>query len=102
MSFEEVERRGSELHAKEPDRFARNVAAGQESDLAMICYTSGTTGSPKGAMLSFANLLSMAMNLHEVDPRRSTDEFVSFLPLAWIGEQMMRRTRRWIAADRLR
>ena len=89
ISFEQVERRGRELHAQQPDLFARNVAAGQESDLAMICYTSGTTGSPKGAMLSFANLLSMAMNLHEVDPRRSTDEFVSFLPLAWIGEQMM-------------
>src|SRR5207249_1353625 len=89
ISFEEVERRGRELHEREPERFARSVAAGQASDLAMICYTSGTTGSPKGAMLSFANLLSMAMNLHEVDPRRPNDEFVSFLPLAWIGEQMM-------------
>ena len=55
----------------------------------MICYTSGTTGSPKGAMLTFANLLTMAMSLHQVDPRRASDEFVSFLPLAWIGEQMM-------------
>jgi long-chain acyl-CoA synthetase len=40
-------------------------------------------------MLTFANLLTMAMSLHEVDPRRQRDEFVSFLPLAWIGEQMM-------------
>jgi long-chain acyl-CoA synthetase len=31
----------------------------------------------------------MALSLHEVDPRRPEDEFVSFLPLAWIGEQMM-------------
>jgi long-chain acyl-CoA synthetase len=89
ISFEEVERRGRELHAKVPDLFTRNVAQGQESDLAMICYTSGTTGSPKGAMLTFANLLKMAMSLHQVDPRRESDEFVSFLPLAWIGEQMM-------------
>jgi long-chain acyl-CoA synthetase len=40
-------------------------------------------------MLSYQNLLTMALNLHEVDPRRRGDEFVSFLPLAWIGEQMM-------------
>jgi len=89
LSFEEVERRGRELHASDPGLFSRNVAQGQGSDLALICYTSGTTGSPKGAMLTFANLLSMALSLHQVDPRRQSDEFVSFLPLAWIGEQMM-------------
>ncbi len=89
ISFEEVEKRGREMHARDPQLFAQTVAQGKGSDLAMICYTSGTTGSPKGAMLTFDNLLSMAMNLHQVDPRRPTDEFVSFLPLAWIGEQMM-------------
>jgi len=89
LSFEEVERRGRELHSSDPGLFSRNVAQGQGSDLALICYTSGTTGSPKGAMLTFANLLSMALSLHQVDPRRQSDEFVSFLPLAWIGEQMM-------------
>jgi long-chain acyl-CoA synthetase len=55
----------------------------------MVSYTSGTTGFPKGAMLSFRNLLDMALNLHDVDPKAPGDEFVSFLPLAWIGEQMM-------------
>src|SRR5207248_9653914 len=89
LSFEDVERRGRELHAKDPELFTSNVGKGQGGDLAMICYTSGTTGSPKGAMLTFANLLNMAMSLHQVDPRRQSDEFVSFLPLAWIGEQMM-------------
>ncbi|TMA10353.1 MAG: long-chain fatty acid--CoA ligase [Deltaproteobacteria bacterium] len=77
------------IYADPRGLFSRNVAQGQGSDLALICYTSGTTGSPKGAMLTFANLLSMALSLHQVDPRRQSDEFVSFLPLAWIGEQMM-------------
>ena len=75
--------------AMDPATFASNVAAGGGEDLAVICYTSGTTGFPKGAMLSYRNLLSMALALHQVDPRRESDEFVSFLPLAWIGEQMM-------------
>ncbi|HWE24583.1 MAG TPA: AMP-binding protein [Myxococcales bacterium] len=89
LSFSDVEARGRKLHEQKPRLFEENVARGQGSDLAMICYTSGTTGQPKGAMLSFANLLTMALSLHQVDPRKQSDEFVSFLPLAWIGEQMM-------------
>jgi long-chain acyl-CoA synthetase len=89
LSFEAVEEKGRQLAAAHPDRWLENVRAGQASDLAIISYTSGTTGFPKGAMLTFSNLLGMALNLHDVDPKRPEDEFVSFLPLAWIGEQMM-------------
>ena len=89
LDFKEVENFGRELEQRDPGLFARNVAAANYEDLAFICYTSGTTGFPKGAMLSFRNLLSMAANLMEVDPKFEKDEFVSFLPLAWIGEQMM-------------
>ena len=84
-----VQDKGRALAAEKPGLWDENVDAGRAEDLAIICYTSGTTGSPKGAMLTFANLLFMALSLSEVDPRRAGDEFVSFLPLAWIGEQMM-------------
>jgi len=89
LDFQEVEKYGRELERRERGRYGESVAAGRREDLALICYTSGTTGYPKGAMLSFRNLLTMATNLMEVDPKFETDEFVSFLPLAWIGEQMM-------------
>ena len=89
IAFTDVEAKGRELAAAQPALWAANVARGKAADLAIISYTSGTTGFPKGAMLSFRNLLGMAMNLHAVDEKRPTDEFVSFLPLAWIGEQMM-------------
>ncbi len=89
LDFKEVENFGRELETSEPELYERNVAATGYEDLALICYTSGTTGFPKGAMLSFRNLLSMAANLMAVDPKNEADEFVSFLPLAWIGEQMM-------------
>src|SRR3954469_20396626 len=89
QSFAALKAQGQKRHATEPDRWLEEVRKGSGEDLAIICYTSGTTGFPKGAMLSYRNLLSMALSLHEVDPRRPDDEFVSFLPLAWIGEQMM-------------
>ncbi|MEF3255451.1 MAG: AMP-binding protein, partial [Deferribacterales bacterium] len=60
-----------------------------ENDVAVMCTTSGTTGFPKLAMLSHKNLIFMAKSLAEADPKFEDDEFVSFLPLPWIGEQMM-------------
>ncbi|MBP2673224.1 MAG: AMP-dependent synthetase and ligase [Deltaproteobacteria bacterium] len=89
LDFREVQNSGRDLERREPGVYERNVEGTRIDDMAFICYTSGTTGFPKGAMLSFRNLLSMASNLIEVDPKFEKDEFVSFLPLAWIGEQMM-------------
>ncbi|HET8539478.1 MAG TPA: long-chain fatty acid--CoA ligase [Anaeromyxobacter sp.] len=89
LSFEAVEEIGRNLAKEKPGLYDENVAQASADDVAIICYTSGTTGNPKGAMLSYRNLLSMALALDEVDPKLRDDEFVSFLPLAWIGEQMM-------------
>ncbi len=89
LSFDAVREQGRALHASQPRRFEDSVRLGKADDLAIISYTSGTTGFPKGAMLSFRNLLCMALALHEVDEKREGDEFVSFLPLAWMGEQMV-------------
>jgi long-chain acyl-CoA synthetase len=89
IEFTEVENFGRELDEREPELFEKMVAQTSWEDLALICYTSGTTGFPKGSMLTYKNLLSMAKNLHQIDPKRESDDYVSFLPLAWIGEQMM-------------
>ncbi len=50
-------------------------------DLACIVYTSGTTGKPKGAMLSFKNILSNSVGANEVFNVRTSDRFIVFLPM---------------------
>jgi long-chain acyl-CoA synthetase len=89
VTFETVQGFGTTLGDQQPELFDRLVAAGNGDDTAIICLTSGTTGQPKGAMLSFRNLLSMSLAFNEADPKKAQDEFVSLLPLAWFGEQLM-------------
>ena len=89
MSFEEVEALGGGLHERSPGEFDRRLAGIRPGDTALLCTTSGTTSVPKLAMLSHENLLAMASQLQSVDAMYPDDEFVSFLPLAWIGEQMV-------------
>jgi long-chain acyl-CoA synthetase len=87
--FPDVIRMGREYEKDHPGAFEQNVERTCPDDVAWICTTSGTTGFPKLAMLTHQNLISMATNLGKMDPKVDTDEFVSFLPLPWVGEQMM-------------
>lgn len=89
MYFPQVEELGRKYDRENPGWFEARLAQGKGSDLAILSTTSGTTGNPKLAMLTHQSMLSMGRNLMSVDPLKPDDEFVSFLPLAWIGEQMM-------------
>jgi len=89
ISLREVQELGRELDQKEPDLFENMVEEGHGDDVCLLFYTSGTTALPKGALLSHWNMLTMGKNLMAVDPCYETDDFVSYLPFAWIGEQMM-------------
>ena len=89
VSLEEVEARGREIDAREGDRYEGLLARGATTDVALLAYTSGTTGVAKAAMISHQNLLAMAASLTEVDPIHATADIVSFLPFAWVGEQLL-------------
>lgn len=89
LKFEDVLALGKTFHSQNPLFFQGEVDKGTADDIAILSYTSGTTGNPKGTMLTYRNLVDMARNLSVIDPLTDKDEYVSFLPLAWIGEQMM-------------
>ena len=79
---------GEKEHEKNPDLFETLVDKGKPDDICHLCLTSGTTGLPKGTELTHKNYINMGLQITEVDHLEPTDEYVSFLPFAWIGEQM--------------
>jgi long-chain acyl-CoA synthetase len=89
ISLKEVGQLGRELEKEKPELFDALIQKGHGEEIALLFYTSGTTALPKGALLSHHNMLSMGQHLMEIDPCQETDDYVSYLPFAWIGEQMM-------------
>ncbi len=88
LSIEELYALGEAALAKDPGRVDELIDRGRPDDVCHLCLTSGTTGLPKGATLIHRNYINMGIRLTEVDPLEESDEYVSFLPFAWIGEQM--------------
>lgn len=88
-SFAETQETGKTHQQLHPELFNHLVTNGKGDDTAIICMTSGTTGDPKGAILSYTNLISMGLAFNQADPKGEHDEYVSLLPLAWFGEQLM-------------
>jgi long-chain acyl-CoA synthetase len=62
------------------------VAAGQGSDIAIILYTSGTTGKPKGVCQSHASLLAAGEGGVGFDHLTEREDILSYLPMAWVGD----------------
>jgi long-chain acyl-CoA synthetase len=88
MFLDELLALGERAVAADPGRFDRLIDRGRPDDVCHFCLTSGTTGLPKGAMMTHRNYINMGVQLSKVDPLQEGDEYVSFLPFAWIGEQM--------------
>ena len=88
LSFAELIRAGREQEAKEPGLFERLTDNIEIEDLATLVYTSGTTGPPKGAMISHRNILAVFEGLDTVVPAYETDVTVPFLPLCHVFERV--------------
>ena len=85
-SFTEVQdlgRAAAHMHEAELDK---RIAAGSADDVCVMLYTSGTTGNPKGVVLSNRNVVFAAASSCEFDGLNEYDETLAYLPMAWVGD----------------
>ncbi|MBK8741542.1 MAG: AMP-binding protein [Betaproteobacteria bacterium] len=79
---------GREFDRANPGFYEQSVAAGQPDDIAVMLYTSGTTGKPKGVCQTHASLLAAARGGRDFDKLVPEDEVLSYLPMAWVGDNL--------------
>ena len=90
IHFNDVLALGKEYDQEHPDLFESNIQKGRGEDIGVICYTSGTTGLPKGAMLNQNWLVEGMRQWSAMDEWLGKNyEYVSFIPPAWSTEQGM-------------
>ncbi|WP_136419653.1 AMP-binding protein [Herbaspirillum sp. ST 5-3] len=87
-SLDKVQQLGRDFDKAYPDFFMNAVNAGRGDDTAVMLYTSGTTGKPKGVCQTHASFIAAAEGGVGFDKLTSDDDILSYLPMAWVGDHL--------------
>ena len=87
-SLDSIQDMGREAAANGESMWRAGIEAGEKGDLAVMLYTSGTTGRPKGVMLTHENVVRASLMGNAFDALDENEEVVAYLPLAWVGDHI--------------
>jgi long-chain acyl-CoA synthetase len=97
VSLEDLQAKGREFLAGHPGFFEEEIGKSKGSDVSVMLYTSGTTGQPKGVMLTYDNVVISARNAIAFDRVTADEEVLAYLPMAWVGDHMYSYAESYIA-----
>lgn len=87
-SYEAIQEKGREYDRANPDFYEKSVSGGKGADTSVMLYTSGTTGNPKGVVLTHENVMRTARNNQIMENLTADDEILAYLPMAWVGDHI--------------
>ena len=88
LSFDALQERGREFDRAHAGFFDAEVQKGRGDDIAVMLYTSGTTGNPKGVCQTHSALIAVSRGDIAFDGFTQNDEILSYLPMAWVGDHL--------------
>jgi long-chain acyl-CoA synthetase len=86
LSFKAVQEQGRAFAQAHPGYLEAEIAKVGPDDLSVICYTSGTTGRPKGVMLTHANFIATSRSIIAFEQLHEDETILAYLPMAWVGD----------------
>ena len=95
--YEKIQQAGIEFDHDQPDYYDQEVVAGSGDEISIMLYTSGTTGHPKGVMLSNDNVIITARNGIIREGLTANEEVLAYLPMAWVGDNLFSYAQSYVA-----
>jgi len=95
--FVKVQEAGIAFDRENPDFYDQEVASGRGDDVSIMLYTSGTTGNPKGVVLSNDNVIITARNGIIREGLSDDEEVLAYLPMAWVGDNLFSYAQSYVA-----
>lgn len=96
-SIDDIQANGRQYHQAHPDFFQTEALKATGTDTAIMLYTSGTTGKPKGVVLSHDNVIITARNGIIREQLTQDEEVLAYLPMAWVGDNLFSYAQSYVA-----